>query len=124
MDVQIMVGKEIFGHAQPVRVGPYPGQRRLHRFLHNLANLPGHGESAFAFHGVGFDEEDVATGRSPGQAHTYSRAFRAFSDLTFAANLDTTQKFLNHILSDDQLLSLAPDEPRRRLAADSANGAF
>jgi metal-dependent amidase/aminoacylase/carboxypeptidase family protein len=33
---------------------------RLHGFLHDLANLSGHGESALALHRIGFDEQYIA----------------------------------------------------------------
>ena len=107
MHVNVMVREEILRDPQPVRVRPHPGQRRLHRFLHDLANLPGHGESTFAFHGVGLDEQHVAARRSPRQAHGHTRPLCSLGNFAFAANLDATQKFLHHLLGDNQFFALA-----------------
>ena len=56
-----------------------PGQRRLHGFLHDLADLAGHREAALALHPVGFDEEHVATRRSPRQTDRHTGALGALS---------------------------------------------
>ena len=119
-----MVGEEVFRHAKTIRIRSHPGQRRLHGLLHDLADLAGHGESAFAFHGIGFDEQHVAAGGSPGQAYGNSRPLRALGNFAFAADLDATQEFLNDFFADDQLLGLAFRQPARLLAADRADGAF
>ena len=54
-----------------------------------MFDLAGHSESTFAFHGVGFYEEHVAAGWSPGKAYGYAGAFSAFFDFAFYADLDT-----------------------------------
>ena len=102
-------------------VRTHPGQRGLHRFLHHLADLAGHGEAALALHLVGFDEENVAAGRRPGQSHGHAGPLHAFGDFGFHAHLDAAQEFLQHFARDDQLFRLAFDHAARLLAADRAD---
>ena len=92
-----MLGEEVFLDAQLRRVRTHPGQRGLHRFLHHLADLAGHGEAAFALHRVGFDEQYVAARRSPGQAHGNAGALGALGNLAFHANLDAAQELLDDL---------------------------
>ena len=76
-------------------VGAHPGERGLHRFLHHLADLAGHGEAALALHLVGLDEEDVAAGRRPGQADGHAGPLDALGDLGIDAHLDAAQELLD-----------------------------
>src|SRR5208283_487261 len=78
----------------------------------------------FAFHGIGFDEEHVTARWSPRQTHSHAGTLRALLDLTFHADLDAAQKFLNDFLCDHKLLGLAFGQPPRLLAADGSDGAL
>ena len=102
----------------------WPGEGRLHGFLHDLPDLSGHGESSLALHCIGFDEQHVAARRSPGQAHGNPRSLGALGNLALAANLDATQELLDDFAGDNQFLRLAFGQTPRLLAADCANGSF
>src|SRR6188472_1538089 len=102
-----MLGEEILRNSEYGRVRPYPGQSRLHGFLHDLTDLSGHSKAALALHGIGFDEQHVATRRRPGETDDHARALRAFGNFAFAAYLDSAQKLLDDFLGDDQLVGLA-----------------
>jgi hypothetical protein len=115
---------EVFGQSQHAGIGTYPGQRGLHGFLHHLADLPGHGEGAFAFHAVGLDKEDVAAGRRPGQAHRHPGPLHPFGDLGIHPHLDVAQALLEDFTGDNQLFFLAFDDPARLLAAYRADHLF
>ena len=108
------------------RVRAHPGQRRLHRLLHHLAELAGHGEAALALHLVGFDEEDVAAGRRPRQADGHARTLGALGDFAFGADLHAAQHvvMLHQLRRDHHLVGLAFGDAARLLAADGADGAF
>src|SRR5207248_10015544 len=84
-------------------------------------NLPGHSESAFAFHDIGFDEQYIAARGSPRQSYCNACAFGALGNLAFAADFDSTQKFLNYFLRDQEFLSLTFGQAARLLTADCAN---
>ena len=60
--------KKFSGIFRVLGFGPYVAQRRLGRFLHDLPQLTGQGKAFTPLHARGFDEEDVPSGRSPGQA--------------------------------------------------------
>ncbi len=113
--------KKFFGNPQLVGIRPHPGQRRLHGLLHHLADLPGHGEAALAFHGVGFDKQNIAAGGRPGQADHHAGALGALGNFAFAADFDPTQKFLNDFLGHHQLFGFAFRQPPRLLAANGAD---
>src|SRR5258708_9028299 len=119
-----MVGKKVLRDAKMRRIRAYPGQRRLHRLLHHLADLSGHGESPLAFHGIGFDEEHVATRWGPGQTYSHSGALGTFLNLAFGADFDPAQEFLNDFLCDHKFLGLALGQPPRLSAADVSAGAL
>src|ERR1700678_348363 len=106
VNVQIDLAREVFVQTHAGRVRSHPGQRRLHRLLHHLADLPGHVESALALHLVGFDEENVAAGRRPGQTHSHARPLHAFGDLGFHAHLNATEKFLENVARHSELFRL------------------
>src|SRR5579864_5569343 len=112
-----MFRKEGLWNSELLRVRPHPGQSRLHRLLHDLADLSGHGEPAFALHRVGFNEQDVATRRSPRESHNNTSSLRTFRDFTFAANLDAAQEFLNNLGGHDQLFGLALGQTASLFAA-------
>src|SRR5438874_10981481 len=107
MYVNVMVGEKALSDSQVNGIRPYPGERRLHGFLHDLADLAGHGEPTFPTHHIGFDEQHIAASRSPREADRNAGAFRALSDFAFTADLDPPEKFLNDFLSNHQLLGLA-----------------
>ncbi len=86
--------------------------------------MSGHGETAFALHHVGFNEQHVAAGWRPGQAYHYSGAFGAFGDFAFAANFNAAEKFLNSFGADDQLLGLPFRQAAGLLPADGADVAL
>src|SRR5215472_12989142 len=115
MDVMIL--EEILVKPKPMRIRADPGQRRLHRLLHDLADLAGHREPALSFHLVGFNEQDVASGRRPSQANGNARPLGALGDLGIDADLDSAQKLLDHLAGDHQLFGLALGDPARLLAA-------
>src|SRR5579864_3787964 len=124
MDVNVMIGKEAFLDAERPRIRSHPGERGLHGFLHDLANLPGHSESALAFHDVGFNEQNIAAGRSPRQADYHSGALSPLRDFAFAAHFDSTQELLNDFRRDDQLLRFSFGQPTRLFAAKRADVAL
>ena len=97
--------------------------RRLHRFLHHLAELSGHGEAALAFHLAGFDEEHVAAGRRPRQAHGHAGALGALGNFAFGADLHAAQHvvLLHQLRRHAQLVGLAFGDAPRLLAADRAD---
>src|SRR4051794_13011583 len=99
-----MSSEEVLCHSQTIRVRPHPRECRLHGFLYDLTDLAGHGESAFALHGIGFDKQYITSGRSPRKTHGNSRTLRPLGNFAFAADLDSTQEFLNHVFADDKLL--------------------
>src|SRR5260370_27036803 len=104
-----------------MRIRPGPGQWRLPRLLHALADLSGHGKAALALHLVGFDEEDVATGRRPGQTDSHAGALGALGDLSVDTDLDPAQELLDNLARDHQLLGLPFGDPARLLAANGAD---
>src|SRR5260370_13685078 len=104
-----------------MRIRPGPGQCRLDRLLHDLADLSGHGEAALGLHLVGFDEEDVATGRRPGQTDSHAGALGALGDLSVDTDLDPAQELLDDLARDHQLLGLPFGDPARLLAANGAD---
>src|ERR1019366_6810221 len=62
-------------------VGADPGERGLHRFLHDGAELSGHDETFIATgHAAGFDEQDVAAHRGPGETDGDTGAAGAIGD--------------------------------------------
>src|SRR5205807_4929644 len=122
--MNVVLGKEILRNAQTHSVGPYPGQSGLHGLLHNLTDLAGHGESAFAFHLVGLDEEHIASGRSPSQTHGHARTLCALRDLALRPYFDSSEKFVNHIRGHNQFFALAFRQPARLLPADRTNVAL
>ena len=121
MNVNVVIGEEAFFNSELSRIGADPGQRGLHGFLHDLANLPGHGESAFAFHDIGFDEQYIAARGSPRQPDGNSGAFGALGDFALAADFDSAKKFLNYFFGNEQFLGLAFGQAARLFAADCAN---
>src|SRR2546423_15700001 len=98
-----MIGEEIFWHAKPVRIRTYPSQGGLHGFLHDLADLACHGESAFAFQGIGLNEQYVATRWSLPQTDSNSGKVCAFGVFAFSSDFDSTQKHLADFFVDDRL---------------------
>ncbi len=74
-----------------------PGERGLHGLLHDVADLAGHGEAALALHLVGFDEEDVAAGRCPGEADGDAGTLGALGDLGVDADLDAAQELVDDL---------------------------
>src|SRR6516162_4041935 len=118
-----MTGEEFLINPQLGSVRAYPGQCRLHRLLHYLAKLSGHGEATLALHLVGFDEKNVPAGRCPCQANRDTGALRALSDFTLSANLDTAEHIglLHEIGRNYQLVGLALRNPSRLFAADGSN---
>src|SRR4051812_14837977 len=119
-----MSSEEVFRHSQTIRVGPHPRECRLHGFLHDLTDLAGHGESAFALHGIGFDKQYIASRGSPRKTHGNSGTFRPLGNFALAADLDSTQELLNDLFADDKLLRFPFRQPARLLAADRSDGAF
>ena len=85
-----MLGKEVFIDTKLYSIGTYPGQSCLHRFLHHLTYLSGHGEATLALHGVGLDEENVAARGRPGQTDNHTGPLRALGYFAFAAHLNPT----------------------------------
>ena len=95
------------------RIRPHPGQSCLHGLLHHLADLSGHGEAAFALHGVGFDEQHVAAGRRPGQSDNHAGTLGALGNFAFAADLDAAQEFHATTSLVTISLSVLPSAMRR-----------
>src|SRR5215471_20696131 len=67
MHVNIVFREKAFGNAELCGVRPRIAERRVSRFLHHVAELPCKGQRASALHCSSFNEEDVATNRSPRQ---------------------------------------------------------
>src|SRR5206468_8700511 len=107
VNVDVMIGKETLTNPQVDGIRPHPGEGRLHRFLHDLANLAGHGEPALSAHDVGFDEQHIASSRRPRQTDSNTGALCALSNLAFTADFDAAEEFLNDFLSNHQLFGFA-----------------
>src|SRR5438093_2730255 len=122
--MDVVFREEALGNPKLSRVRPHPGYGGLHRFLHHLTDLPGHGEAAFALHAVGLDKQDVATGWRPSQPNDYASALGAFGDFAFATNLDATEKLLHHFFGDHQAVVFALSQSPCLLAADGSDIAF
>ncbi len=90
MYVNVMVGKKALSDSKVDGIRPYPRQRRLHGFLHDLADLAGHGEPTFPTHHVGFDEQHIAASRSPRETDRNAGALGALGNFAFAADFDAT----------------------------------
>ena len=89
VNVDVVLGEEILRYPENGRIRPHPGQSCLHGFLHHLADLSGHGETALALHGVGFDKQHVAAGRRPGQTYNHTCALGALGNFALNANLNS-----------------------------------
>src|SRR5881628_1192122 len=63
------------------RVRAHPGERRLRRLLHDVAELAGQCQRALALHPRRLDEEDVAARRGPGEPDGHPRHPRALLQL-------------------------------------------
>ena len=68
MDVDVLLAEEVGIDAVAFGIGANPRQRRGHGFLHDFAEMAGHGELLAAAHAGGFDEDDVAADGRPDQA--------------------------------------------------------
>ncbi len=121
VDVNVQILGEVLLQAEGRCVGTNPGQRSLHGFLHDLANLARHLEAALALHAVGFDEEHVAASRRPGKPDGYAGTLGALSQFGIDAHLDAAQKFLDDCAVDDESAGLPFRDPPRLLAADRAD---
>ena len=119
--MDVVIGEEILRDPELGRIRPHPCKGGLHRFLHHLTDLPGHGEGAFALHTIGFDEQNIATGRSPGQTDGHTCPLRALGDFAFGTNLDAPKKLLHHLFGDDQRLGFSFRQAARLLAANGAD---
>src|SRR5438045_9766992 len=100
MYVNVMVGEKALSDSQVNGIRPYPGKRRLHGFLHDLADLAGHGEPTFALHYVGLDEQYISTSGRPRKADRDASALGALSTFAFTADFDASEQFLNDFLSN------------------------
>src|SRR5579862_6351195 len=126
MDVDVVIGEEALVDAEFLGVGTYPGQCRLHRLLHHLTELSGHGEAALAFHLSGFDEQHVAASRRPCQTHRNSGALGALGNFAFGADLHSAQHvvLLHHLRRNAKFVGLAFSNASRLLAANGSDGAL
>src|SRR6202007_1993245 len=97
-------------------VGTGPGQRRSHGFLHDLAEMAGHGELLATTHAAGFDEDDVAAHGSPNESNGDARFLDAFLYFLFRAEFQHAKEFAHHFRSDHHLLGLAFGHAPRLLA--------
>src|SRR5947209_15223363 len=102
-----MVGEKTFSDSKVHRIRPHPSQCGLHRLLHDLTDLAGHGEPTFTAHYICFNKEHVATGRSPRKTHGNTSPFRAFCNFAFAANFDTAEEFLNDLRGHYKLVGFS-----------------
>ena len=73
MDMNIRVFVEIRIETQFDGIGADPGQRRLCRFLHDLANLTGYGQMASALRNIRFDKKNIAADVRPRKSHSHTR---------------------------------------------------
>ena len=76
MDVDIRRLPEVGRDAELVGVRAHPRERRLHRLFHDVPELAGQRERAGSLHPRRLDEQDVASGRGPGQPDRDARLAR------------------------------------------------
>src|SRR6266568_7629624 len=119
--MQVNLPGEVLFQPQCRGVRAHPGQRSLHRFLHNLADLSSHCEAALALHLVCLNEENVAARGCPGKTHCHAGPFHTLCYLGLNAYLDAAQELLKYIAVDKQLFCLALDDATRLLSAYGAN---
>src|ERR1700693_30654 len=124
MNVQVEFAEEIRIDAVTLRVRPHPTERRAHRFLHHLAQVPGHGELLPAARLAGFDENDVAAYRGPNQAHRNSRFGYPLFHFLFDSNFLYSERFANHFWSNDMLFGLTFGDAPSLLAHERSNFAL
>src|SRR5882762_11418283 len=113
-----MLAEEVRIDAVALAIGARPRQCRGHRFLHDFAEMPGHGELLAATHARGFDENDVASHRRPDPSDGDAGPLDALLDFLFRAELRHAQEFADHFRCDDHLFRLAFGDAPRLFARD------
>src|SRR5260370_42452911 len=96
MDVNVLLPEKVWIDAVALAVRARPGERRGHRFLHDFAAMPGHGELLAAAHARRFDENDVAAYRRPNEPDGHSRPLHAFLDLRLPPTFRHAQQFAHN----------------------------
>jgi hypothetical protein len=97
VDVDVLLAEKVRIDTVPLRIRSRPGQRRGHRLLHDLAQVPGHRELFPSAHPAGFDEHDVSAHRRPHQAHSHPRCLDALLDFFLRPELRHAQIFADDI---------------------------
>src|SRR5208337_602935 len=105
-------------------VGTSPGQSSGHGFLHDFAEMTGHGELLATAHAAGFDEDDVAAHGSPDEADGDAGLFHALLDFLLRAKLRHTEEFAHHLWRDHHLVRLALGDTVSLLADEGGYFAF
>src|SRR5208337_3246374 len=105
-------------------VGTSPGQSSGHGFLHDFAEMTGHGELLATAHAAGFDEDDVAAHGSPDEADGDAGLFHALLDFLLRAELRHAQEFAHHFRRDHHLVGLAFGDAASLLADEGSDFAF
>src|SRR5260370_13739972 len=124
MDVNVLLPEKVWIDAVALAVRARPGERRGHRFLHDFAEMPGHGELLAAAHARRFDENDVAAYRRPNEPDGHSGSLDAFLDLLLRAKFRHAQEFADHFRRYDHLFHLAFGDPPRLFARDGSDFAL
>src|SRR5262245_11456870 len=118
MDVRRL--PELGRDAELLGVGTDPRAGRLHRLLHDVAELTGQGQGALALHPRGLDDQDVAADRCPCQADRDTRDPRALLDL-LELEARHAEVRRDHIGRDPRRLRVPFRAPPRYLAADAGD---
>src|SRR6266403_3739679 len=118
MDVDILLAEEVRIDAVALAIRTRPGQRRGHRFLHDFAQMSGHGELLAAAHAGRFDEDDVTSYRRPDESDGNAGPLDALLDFLFRAEFRHAQEFANHFRCHHHLFHLAFGNAPRLFSRD------
>ena len=118
MDVGLR--EEVFVDGVVFRSAPNPTERRLSRFLHDIAQLPGEHEALIAGHPSSLEEQDVAARRRPGETCRHTGLFqplRYLDEVLGLAQIDAyaLSRYVHRVLRlgplGDAGRNLAADRP-------------
>src|SRR5271157_5766414 len=124
VDVYVGLAEKVRVDAVAFGVGTSPGQSSGHGFLHDFAQMAGHGELLATTHAAGFDEDDVAAHGSPDEADGDAGLLDALLDFLLRAELRHTQEFAHHLRRDHHLVGLALGDTASLLTDEGGYFAF